>query len=345
MLGEVSAMCVAHLCLADEEKNDARVAMLSSALRRPKTAPLETTIPMTQMADKATRIAALARTARAKLAIFADIDLNRVMNNDREGKKIWIDSGNGEGLGFLLQMAAFGNNQEDSVDTNDLKRFDRDASQQLDSLAGSTLNNSIALMLFLTIWVSIAMLHVGQAPYTPDSGVPPLRDAAENTEAASDAATYFSPQNPAGLRWGFYVVECVFVLCGFLLSFFGVFYTIILYWSLTNNLPVLINRCEFIMDNVHIFGISIYLCLGNLILMSFSLPFILARASAVAFLCAVVVAIAMLIAHQVLYRCGLAIRLLKAQQKLAREVLRERKDARTTHGTTLMVQVMPADDV
>ena len=101
----------------------------------------------------------------------------------------------------------------------------------------------------------------------------------------------------------------------------------------------------WIMDNVHIFGISIYLCLGNLILMSFSLPFILARASAVAFLCAVVVAIAMLIGHQVLYRCGLAIRLLKAQQKLAREVLRERKDARTTHGTTLMVQVMPADDV
>ena len=148
-----------------------------------------------------------------------------------------------------------------------------------------TLNWSVILSLFLTIYVSLAVLHTGNAAYVGSHQESSFTvDADDDSWAWGDLASFAWPLDEEarhGLRRGLYVAECVFVGFGFSVSFLGLMNVVLLYSAFGTGIPDVLGKLEYLIRNRNsttFMWASFDLSLFSLML---SVGFAAARASAI----------------------------------------------------------------
>ena len=224
------------------------------------------------------RVAHLINTSRSKLEPLANAQ------SFASALKIHQQLGDLDGVGLLLKMASFDAASDGTISEEELRRFEHEGTQIVDALNSSLLNFSVLFSLFLTIFVSLQVLHVGREPY--EQAAPTLKLAASPyTAAAGDAATFLS-NDPEAFRWVCYVLEWLLLSIGTLVQTIGLCMTMGRYMT-TVNLPSVVAKCEFLLSRPKGSAtIVISFLVGPMILLLGVLPMMLVRASAVAFLSA-----------------------------------------------------------
>ena len=158
----------------------------------------------------------------------------------------------------------------------------------VDNISSSLLNFSVLNSLFLTIFVSLQVLHVGREPYEQDTSTLKLATT-RRTNAAGDAAAYLWPQDPEqqeAFRWVCYCLECVFLSLGTLVCGSGLLSTMQRYLMISN-LPSVAAQLEHMLGRLQTHSlVGFMMFVSILILLVAVLPMMLVRASAVAFLSA-----------------------------------------------------------
>jgi hypothetical protein len=227
------------------------------------------------------RIARLITTARSKLEPMASAD----HFDTAKANKAHVELGDIDGVGLLLKIASFPLKADGTVGEEELRHFERESTLLIDTLCSSMLNYSVLLSLLLTIFVSLQVAHVGSEPYE-QAPLSHKLGTTRNTAAAGDAAAFLCPQDPESFRWVFYVLECIFLSAGTLVCVLGLgacLGSIIM----LSNLPSAASKLEFLMGRLkRLAAASGLLSLSIMLLIVVVLPAVLARASAVAFLCA-----------------------------------------------------------
>lgn len=286
------------------------------------------------ISDESERLAALVRLARAKIEAFASDDVNiegcwncRLIFSRRLTKVVLTDGGGCEGLGFCLKILDYGE-ADGSVSGRDVERFNREIAATIQDFATGIINYSVVLALMLTVFVALACLHVAIVPYESTVSTLNLDSNVGYTDAAGDTADLLWPDNAAHLRWVFYVCECVFVMYGTLIALVGLGSALMLYNSLTMHIPNACAKCEYLIARLNKFvavGHATVKCMFDL---CFTLTCVMARASAVAFLCAACMTVLFLVAFFSGTATG-ATDILRVQQHEARLLLnRKRRPAR-----------------
>ena len=169
-----------------------------------------------------------------------------------------------------------------------LARLKAEGEQAFDMLQNVTLNWSVIFSLFLTIFVTLAVMHAGSAPYEPDSSARPSF-AADSEEGASfgawlDLATYLRPEDAEAqsyLRRAFYVCECAFVGFGVFACLLGLNIAMNMYTFVGSALPDALSKLEFVLANRTSFGMLWTLFDLAEMVMPPAVGFVAARASAV----------------------------------------------------------------
>ena len=264
--------------------------MLGLAGRRSKTKKDAAVAPAHEWPIACTsseRAARLIATARSKLEPMASAD----QFDATKANKAHVELGDIDGVGLLLKIASFQTNADGTVGEEQLQHFEREGAMLIDTLCTSMLNYSVLLSLFLTIYVSLQVAHVGREPY--EQAPSPVRPAEEyklsttsSTAAAGDTAQFLWPQDPEAFRWVFYVLECFFLSAGTFACTLGLLACTGRFIMLSN-LPSVAAKLEYLMGRLKWLAYSSgMVSLSVLLLIVGALPTMLARASAVAFLSA-----------------------------------------------------------
>ena len=169
--------------------------------------------------DQRERLATIVRLAHDKLAPFASHDVKIGGCPDRKSSKAIFGAGALEGIGFLLKMTTYGD-KSGTISDAELARFLREGPGVVAEYSSGVANYSVVLSLLLTIHATIAVTHAAYQPFTAASSALRIQDAAY-ASVAGDTADFLWPENASGLRWFFYVSECVLVSWGTLLSLVG----------------------------------------------------------------------------------------------------------------------------
>ena len=196
-----------------------------------------------------------------------------------------MELGDIDGVGLLLKIASMPLKADGTVGEEELRYFEREAALLIDTLSSSMLNYSVLLSLFLTIFISLQVAHVGSEPYEQAAASPKL-GTTRSTAAAGDAAAFLYPQDPESFRWVFYILECFFLSAGTVVCVLGLAACLVRIMMLSN-LPSAASKLEYLMGRLKgLAAASGLLSLSLLLLTVGVLPTMLARASAVAFLSA-----------------------------------------------------------
>ena len=143
-----------------------------------------------------------------------------------------------------------------------------------------TLNWSVVLSLALSLFVSMAILHTGNAAYS-------TVDAAHwafDDSAWSDLASYAWPEDldaQAALRRGLYIGECVTVCLAILMCISGLTFILILYTAFGAALPDMPSKLDFMLSHPMHCTLMWGVFDNLMFLVPLSLGFITARSSAV----------------------------------------------------------------
>ena len=215
------------------------------------------------MAENA-RAAVVIKRAREYLRPYAELPPNagyfKRMNKNGE-------MGAPETLGVLLRVAAIEidgpkTSADDGVATLSpaaFVHFQREGLEVMEMMQSVTLNWSVILSLFLTIYVAMAVMHTGSAAYAPQGaqrvafvGADGLGQQPPVEFAWGDLASYAWPNDPiaaAGLRRGLYVAECVSIIAGIVSCLAGIVNTVSIYDGLSVGTPNIVMKFEYILEN------------------------------------------------------------------------------------------------
>ena len=163
------------------------------------------------VSNESQRITGLVTSARQKLEPIAAINLESVVCGTMDPKvsNKFDVLGGPDGMGFLLKMAVINIEADDgAMSEKERLHFEREFSSLMERLTGQLVNYSVLLSLYLTIYVSLLVLHAGREPYDQAASTLKLA-AASYSAAAGDAASYLWPQDPEGFRFFWYVVEVI----------------------------------------------------------------------------------------------------------------------------------------
>ena len=262
--------------------------MLSAALRggppkkkRSVTAP----VPLSSVVDAAAagereRAEMLARLARTRLRHYASFEDPLACFLSKPIMKVILELGTADGIGLLLKMARFGSDDAPLSDEA-YQHFISECGENVDNIAAGVLNYSVIIMLLLTIFVSIATLHVGSYPYAA-----PLDEAPAQSWVVGDAADVFS-NDPVAFRAAFYVVEYLLLAFGISTCIVGTYRSVSVYSAITAQLPSVVSKCEYLIAKPKRISNLLDHTQFGLISLATLLPCLLVRSSVFAFVCAV----------------------------------------------------------
>ena len=243
------------------------------------------------------RVSAVARAARERLQPFVDMDPSRLawfVFRPRVGSLL-IRLGISDGVGAMLKMASFdvgGDSGRSDFSCAKLAQIRSHGEELILSMQSAALNYSVIFSLFLTIYLSLSVMHAGKSAYETDESTTALRLGASWDHSVypwHDFAKYAYPNDAeaqAATRRALYVVECAMLLLGTFASYLGLFETLLLYRSLSVGLLSVISKCEYLLDCPVRLAVNWNLLVVSLFCLPVALPFILARSSAIAFHCA-----------------------------------------------------------
>ena len=252
----------------------------------------------------AARAGAIVLKARSTLQEFADFELrNRWPHpasigapaGDHTATNLVFRLGFFDGIGMLLKLSDYEVTSTGLLLPEELALFQAEGAMLIDVLLGSALNYMVLNSLLLTILVSLIVIHVGHNAY--DVGTPALRlgeVGQPDGGAWADAATFFSSDSGTqqAIRRTFYALECGGVSVSTMLSVVGLWQAMLLYIAISSGLPSVISKFSFLVEKPSMVGSPGLICFGfALWSLFFALPFVAARASAIAFFCALAISL------------------------------------------------------
>ena len=212
--------------------------------------------------------------------------------------------GDYEGIGMHLKLASLPLERDGSVSSATLQRFHADGELFLDGLQAAALNYTVLFSLFLTISISLLVMHAGSSAYaTSDATVAfhGLGDPATNDtllaspvrDAWADLAAFAWPEaldTQRSMRRSFYAAECALLGLSAFMFVCGVYEGCLLFVVFGAGLPTVADKYLWVMENpwrlthmwVYMFAGPVFMLLG--------IAFLTARSSAIAFLAAASVA-------------------------------------------------------
>ena len=197
------------------------------------------------------------------------------------------DLGGPEALGAMLRLARI-EVTDDSLSPAAYARFEAEGADIMDMLQNLYLNWSVVLALFLTIYVSMAVMHTGSSAYASGAAIQRLAFAANgddlNVEAFGDLASFACPDDElaaAKLRRGLYIGECVCIACGVAGCLSGLVNALVIYSGFGAALPDALSKFEFIFDSLQSMAQLWAVFDGNLFFLPCAVAFATSRASAI----------------------------------------------------------------
>ena len=219
--------------------------MLGAARHRLKARVAADQFPEVRPPD-ALRVAAVVRLAQAKLKKYAELP---------PGATIWATSkildendrmGSLEGVGVHLQVASIALEADGSVSPDELARFLAEGDKAMEKLESAELNNMVLIALYLTMFVSMVVLHAGALAYvTPE---PAVFGELEDHGLWADLATFAWPDDAEArqaLRRALYVAERVILSAGVMVSLNALSNAQYLFISYGVGLPSLVAKYEY----------------------------------------------------------------------------------------------------
>lgn len=231
------------------------------------------------------RVAAIIIAAREKLKPVANLDVDSAVckGMDRQVSNVFDALGASDGVGFLLKMASFDVEADGTVSEDELRRFEHEGALLVETMTAQVLNYSVVLSLFLTMYVSLLVLHAGREPYDQAESTLKLASTSQSA-AAGDAAAFLWPQDPEGFRFVWYCIECVLLSIGTAMCLCALLVAIVRLIALAS-LPSVVAKCEFVLHTIKGLAFVGLGCAQVVLNLPVSLCAILVRSSAVAFLC------------------------------------------------------------
>lgn len=256
--------------------------MLRSLQRKPPTVAPKVGIVLASERDRAS---AVVETCRSRLQEIAHAETINAI------KTKMVRFGGLEGLGLHLRMASIRLEQDDS-ESSEFKRLLAEGEKLSELIQNVNLNFTVLLSLFLTIYITLSVLHAGQLAYSvADSS---LADAhverfgrISESRPWTDLATLASTEGEAqqGLRRGLYVGECVSLALGTLICSCGLIESMCQYSTWGAGLPSILARIELLFERPQVLVKPWLYFDGSLLLLLLAISFVAARASAIASLC------------------------------------------------------------
>ena len=143
------------------------------------------------------RIAAVVRSARTKLICFAEIDESEVykcVSCNQKFNKAVDKTGGPDSVGALLKLASYGGADGKFLSRSELQRFQAEVTLLIDTFSATNLNYTVLFSLFMTMYVTLLVLHVGSNAYSaplPNS----LSVEGQPTGVWTDLATFCWPND------------------------------------------------------------------------------------------------------------------------------------------------------
>ena len=215
--------------------------------------------------------------------------------------------GDYEGIGLHLKLASLPLEHDGSVSEQTLARFQSEGEMFVDGLQASALNYTVLFSLFLTISISLLVMHAGEPAYSTETNIGAfhgpngvhgnLTEAGiSNTsrDAWADLASFAWPdslETQTSLRRSLYAAECAFLGLSSFMFMCGVYEALLLFVAFGAGLPTVADKYLWVMENpwrlTHMW-IYMFTCP---VFMLFGIAFLTARSSAIASLAAAAVAI------------------------------------------------------
>ena len=228
------------------------------------------------------RLGALVKQARSKLGPLA-----RAKTMFQRGSAV-TDLGDIDGAHIVLLVSKVDIDGDGTVGGDEFARFLGEAADLISSVQSSVLNTSIVAALMLTIVIPILI-----EPF--DGFSEPSSEDLLGTVFA-DAAGFFTGGGASGAeaamraRKGLYVAECVLLGLTSCCCFTGIFVSVA-YYGCIASMPGPVATVSFLLDNCGALSRLQVLWSQSLLLLILSMPLVAARASAVAFVCALVASV------------------------------------------------------
>ena len=246
-----------------------------------------------QRKDCSRRLGKLATIARERLKPLADPDyiITPTYFLDRKIMRPMEAMGNDDGAAILLLVAKLDVDGDGSIDGEELQDFLERGEAYCDKWSSTITNYAIILALNLTIFISLVVLSVGDNPYASiDNRFDDRLANAEFSMAAGDAADYFfsSTDDPASsaewARYIEYILECICVNIGMVMSMFGMVMSIPLLKAL-GTLPDTITKFEIVIKEQKRLKQMNDCIVGSVIFLMAGICAISFRVSAIMFIC------------------------------------------------------------
>ena len=189
-------------------------------------------------------------------------------------------------VGALLRMAKIDIDSDGRLSEKAYARFQSEGENVMDMLQNVTLNWTILLSLFLTIYVSLAIMHSGEPAYAAHSKVVAFGTDDELPSAYApwtDFASYAWPDDAhaqAKLRRSFYIGECITIGLGLFFCATGLMNVLIVYSVFGAAFPDIQSKVEF----MHNYPAPMFYLWGSfdgaVLVLPPALAFVTARSSA-----------------------------------------------------------------
>ena len=197
------------------------------------------------------------------------------------------NAGGPEVVGALVRFARI-DVSGDALSPAAYARFRAEGEAIMDMLQNTTLNWTVILSLFLTIYVSLAVMHSGNGAYAIDNlAQDPFGADDESSQflAWRDLASYAWPGDDeaaqAGLRRSFYIGECVCIALGMFFCSSGLLNTLIIYSVFGAAFPDVESKVEFMCDNPNSMAYLWFSFDFAVMVLPLAVGFVTARSSAV----------------------------------------------------------------
>ena len=233
------------------------------------------------------RVVALINLSREKLIPVAAFDESKVsfwgVMCDKKKAQLFQDLGKLDGVGVFTTMAGF-KLTNGTISDAELARFKSEGALLIDTLATVALNYLVVCSLLLTIYVSLIVS--GGSVFDVRTGVDGI---AAGLGAWADLPAFAWPGDEdaqAALRRALYAIEYGLLGLGMASSTIGMFVAVFFYIMVSTGLPSTIAKLEDLSENpAKLSALQDYSLNGGIDVLTFALPFVAARSSAIAFFC------------------------------------------------------------
>ena len=194
------------------------------------------------------RIATLVRTARNQLepyARLADSDFNCAAFSKKVNKE-FTRLGGFDGVGATMKLASFDVEKCDS----EYSRFEKEAAVLIDGVQAALLNYAVLLSLFLTVYITLIILHVTRGYDLESAPAESSFELLEPRNMYGDFASFAYPDDTASQRvvrrffhWG----ECIWLNVGLCAVTHTLNLASCYYTMMSTGLPDLVTKCEYLL--------------------------------------------------------------------------------------------------